>query len=71
MEWLILIGAIIAVIGLAGLVASLAKVVKAKRAGLDDEALKQAVARAIPLNMAAFALSAFGLMMVVVGVILT
>lgn len=70
MEWLIIIGAIIAGIGLVGLVLSLVQVVKAKRAGLDDEALKQTVARALPLNMAAFALSAFGLMMVVVGVIL-
>ncbi|SMH31883.1 hypothetical protein [Maritimibacter sp. HL-12] len=70
MEWLIIIGAIIAGIGLVGLVVSLVQVMRAKRAGLDDEALKKAVARALPLNMAAFALSAFGLMMVVVGVIL-
>jgi hypothetical protein len=71
MEWLIIIGAIIAGIGLVGLVLSMVRVVKAKRAGLDDAALKQAVARALPLNLGAFALSAFGLMMVVVGVILT
>ncbi|GGD44092.1 hypothetical protein [Sinisalibacter lacisalsi] len=71
MDWLIFTGAIVAGIGLAGLVLSMVRVVKAKRAGLDDEALKQAVARALPLNMGAFALSAIGLMMVVVGVILT
>lgn len=71
MEWLIIIGAIIAGIGLVGLVLSMMRVVKAKRAGLDDAALKQAVAGALPLNLGAFALSAFGLMMVVVGVILT
>lgn len=70
MDWLIIIGAIVAVLGLAGLVASLLRVVRAKRAGLDDAALKQAVARAMPLNMGSFALSAIGLMMVVVGVIL-
>jgi len=71
MEWLIIIGAIIAGIGLVGLVLSMVRVVRAKRAGLDDEGLKQAVARALPLNLGAFALSAFGLMVVVVGVILT
>lgn len=70
MDWLIVIGAIVVVIGLIGLVVSMLRVVKAKRAGLDDEALRKAVARALPLNMGAFALSALGLMMVVVGVIL-
>jgi hypothetical protein len=70
MDWLIIIGAILAVLGLVGLVVSLLRVVGAKRAGLGDEALKQAVARAMPLNMGSFALSAIGLMMVVVGVIL-
>ncbi len=70
MEWLIYIGAVVAALGLVGLVVSMLRVIKAKRAGLDDEALKQAVAAAIPLNMGAFALSAVGLMMVVVGIIL-
>jgi len=70
MEWLIIIGAIVAALGLVGLVLSMLRVIRAKRAGLDDAALKQAVARAMPLNMGSFALSATGLMMVVVGVIL-
>jgi hypothetical protein len=70
MDWLITIGVILSGLGLIGLVASLLRVLKAKRAGLSDEALKAAVARAMPLNMGAFALSALGLMMVVVGVIL-
>ena len=70
MDWLILIGTLIALVGLVGLVVSAVKVLRARRAGLDDAALKEAVRRAVTLNMGAFALSALGLMMVVVGVIL-
>lgn len=70
MDWLILIGTLIALVGLAGLVVSGLRVIRAKRAGLDDDGLKEAVRKAMILNMGAFALSAFGLMMVVVGVIL-
>lgn len=70
MGWLILIGTVISAIGLVGLVYSILRVVKARRAGLSDDALKAAVASALPLNMGSFALSALGLMMVVVGVIL-
>lgn len=70
MEWLVIIGTLLAVAGLAGLVVSALKVMRARRAGLEDAALKEAVRGAMVLNMAAFALSALGLMMVVVGVIL-
>jgi hypothetical protein len=70
MDWLIIIGVIVSGIGLVGLIVSVLRVVRAKRAQLSDDELKQAVARAMPLNMAAFALSVLGLMMVVVGVLL-
>lgn len=70
MGWLIIIGAAMSAIGLVGLIVSIARVFKAKRTAASDAELKAAVARALPLNMGAFALSALGLMMVVVGVIL-
>ena len=70
MDWLIIIGTVIALAGLAGLVVSALRVVRARRGGADEEALKEAVRGAMVLNMGAFALSALGLMMVVVGVIL-
>jgi len=70
MDWLIIIGAIISVIGLGGLVMTAFKVWSARRSGLDDEALRAVIAKAIPLNLGAFLLSAFGLVVVVVGVIL-
>ncbi len=71
MDWLIIIGTLVAILGLAGLVISAMKVIGARRAGLEDEALKEAVRGAMTLNMGAFALSALGLMMVVVGIILS
>lgn len=70
MEWLIIIGTLIALAGLVGLVVSAVRVLRARRAGLDDDALKEVVRKAMVLNMGAFALSALGLMMVVIGVIL-
>lgn len=70
MDWLIIIGTLVALVGLAGLVVSALRVMRARRAGHDDTALKEVVRRAMVLNMGAFALSALGLMMVVVGVIL-
>lgn len=70
MGWLIIIGVAISAIGLVGLVYSIVRVLKARKAAQSDTELKEAVARAMPLNMGSFALSALGLMMVVVGVIL-
>lgn len=70
MGLLIIIGVIVSVLGLVGLVVSIGRVLRAKRAAISDAELKAAVTRALPLNMGAFALSALGLMMVVVGVIL-
>lgn len=70
MDWLIIVGTTLAVIGLAGLVVSAVKVLRARRAGLDDAGLKEVMRGAMTLNMGAFAVSALGLMMVVVGVIL-
>ncbi|MCI2398990.1 hypothetical protein [Aliiroseovarius subalbicans] len=70
MDWLIIIGAIMSLIGLVGLVLSALKVLSAKRAGLEDEALKARMQKALVLNMGALALSTLGLMVVVVGIFL-
>lgn len=70
MEYMILIGAVISAVGLVGLVLSALRVLKAKRAGLDEEALRDAVRRSMVLNFGALMLSTFGLILVIVGVIL-
>jgi hypothetical protein len=44
---------------------------KARRAGLDDDAFRARLQRAIPVNVGAFLLSMLGLMLVVMGVLLS
>ncbi len=71
MEWLIIIGAMVSFVGLIGLVTSAVKVMKAKRAGLDDAELRVRVQKAMVLNMGALALSVLGLMCVILGIALS
>ncbi len=70
METLVWFGAAITIVGFAGIVASIVAVTRARRAGLDDDALRARLNKVLPLNMGALLLSFLGLMMVVVGVIL-
>lgn len=71
MEFLIWIGALVSVIGLAGLVWCIISVWKAKSAGLSDEEMRAAVQKVVPLNTGALFLSVIGLMMVVLGIALS
>ena len=71
MDWLIIVGAIMSVIGLVGLVASALKVMKAKREKLEDTELRARVQKAMALNMGALGLSVLGLMCVILGVSLS
>ena len=70
MQTLIPIGAVVTMIGLVLLVLCIVRVAKARRAIEDEAALKEALQRTIPMNLAALCLSAVGLMMVVVGILL-
>lgn len=70
MQNLIWIGAIVTLVGLAGLIWCIVTVQKARRAELDDEAMKTKLQNVVALNMGALFLSAIGLMMVVVGIFL-
>ncbi len=70
MDYLIWPGAIIVLAGLAGIVWSVLTVGRARRAGLGDAALRERLQHAVLLNIGALLISALGLMMVVVGVIL-
>ncbi|PJE36158.1 hypothetical protein CVM52_13525 [Pseudooceanicola lipolyticus] len=63
-------GAALSLLGLAGLIWCILRVIRARRAGLSDEAMRAAVAAVLPINMGALAVSVIGLMLVVVGVIL-
>ena len=70
MEILIGLGAVISVIGIAGIILSILQVRRAKRDATDDAELKAKIQAAMPLNLGSFLLSVLGLMCVVVGVIL-
>ena len=70
MELLIGLGAIISLIGIAGIILSVVQVRRAKKIAKDDEELRAKIQSAMPLNLGSFLLSVLGLMCVVVGVIL-
>ncbi len=70
MELLIWGGAAVSLLGLIGLVWSILRVNRARKAGLPDEELRAAVQKALPLNLGALFLSVIGLMLVIVGVFL-
>ena len=70
MELLIWIGAAITLLGFLGLLWSVVLVARARREGLDDDALRARLRGAMPVNIGALFLSLFGLMLVIVGVIL-
>ncbi len=70
MQNLIWFGAVVTLLGLAGLIWCILKVQRARRAGLDDDAMKAQLQKVVALNMGALFLSVVGLMMVVVGILL-
>ncbi len=70
MDILIAAGAVVTLLGLAGLVWCIARVALARRAGLDDAGLRAVMQKIVALNMAALFVSVIGLMMVVIGVLL-
>ena len=70
MAALIWAGAIVSLVGLAGLIWCIVRVWRARRANLSDEALRDVVRKVVPLNMGALMLSVMGLMLVILGIFL-
>lgn len=64
-------GAAISIVGLIGLMWCILRVTQAKRAKLDDDAMREVLRKALPLNLGALFLSMIGLMMVIVGIFLS
>ncbi len=72
MAALVWVGAAISLVGLVGIVGCILSVMRARRsAGNDEDAVREAVRRVLPWNLGAFMLSMMGLILVIVGVILT
>ena len=71
MEILIWLGAAVSLAGMVGLIWCIMTVWKTRKAGLSDDALRRAVQKVVPVNTAALFLSVIGLMMVVIGILLS
>ena len=70
MEILIWIGSILSLLGLVGLLWCIKTVLRAKKAAGSDEELRVSLQKVVPFNMAALFLSAIGLMLVILGIML-
>ena len=70
MDLLIWIGSILSILGLIGLVWCIKTVLKAKKLATSDEELRSSLQKVVPLNMASLFLSAVGLMLVILGIML-
>jgi hypothetical protein len=70
MDGLILAGVALSLAGLGGILWCIVTVWRAKRAGLDDAALRARLQRVVTVNLAALLTSALGLGLIAVGLIL-
>lgn len=70
MEALVWIGAAFTCLGLVGLGWCIREAMRARRQETEDAALKARLQKVVAVNLGALAVSALGLMMVILGVIL-
>lgn len=70
MQILIAIGALVSLVGVAGLAWCIILALKARKSGLPDDELRARLQHVVVLNMAALGVSALGLMLVVTGIFL-
>lgn len=70
MQLLILIGAVLSLGGVGGLIWCIILALRARKAGLEDEAMRARLQHIVTLNMIALGVSALGLMLVVAGILL-
>ena len=70
MAALVPIGTAITLLGLAGLMLCIFTVFRARRAGLEDAEMKARLQKVVAWNLGALAVSAIGLMCVIVGLFL-
>jgi hypothetical protein len=70
MSALIWIGAVVTVLGLAGLIYCVVTAIRARKAGLEGEEMANRLRGLVTVNLAALALSTIGLMTVILGIYL-
>ena len=64
-------GAFLSLLGLLGLIGCIVFVARARRAKLDDDALRAKLRTALPLNLGSLFVSVLGLMLVILGIFLS
>ncbi|MCB1409759.1 MAG: hypothetical protein H6899_01800 [Rhodobacter sp.] len=69
-EFLIWGGATVTILGVLGLFACVVWVLRLRRSGLEDTAMRKALQKGVAWNMAALFVSVIGLMMVIFGITL-
>lgn len=70
MDWLAISGIAVCLVGLAGVILSLVRVMRLKRATLPDPELRNELLRLVPINVGSLLLAVLGLCMLVVGLML-
>lgn len=70
MQLLILVGALLSLGGVGGLIWCIILALRARKAGLEDNAMRARLQHIVTLNMIALGVSALGLMLVVAGILL-
>jgi len=70
MEFLVWAGALISLLGVAGLIRCVFIAIRARKDGLEGQEMRIRLQRAAMLNFAALCVSAVGLMLVIVGLLL-
>jgi hypothetical protein len=70
MQAMIWVGAVMTLLGVAGLGYCVLRAIRARRAGLDDGTMRAELQRVVVINLAALGVSALGLAVVVAGILL-
>ncbi|MBN2629562.1 MAG: hypothetical protein JXR75_03355 [Rhodobacteraceae bacterium] len=70
MEIVIWAGAALTLLGVLGLVWCIVLAMRARKSGLPDDQIKAQLQRVVAINLGALAVSALGLIAVIVGIIL-
>ena len=70
MDWLAISGIAICLVGLAGVIHSLIRVTRLRRATLPDPELRDELLRLVPINVGSLLLAVLGLCMLVFGLVL-
>jgi hypothetical protein len=70
MDWLIWTGAVISLVGVAGLLWCIVLAMQTRRGGLAEDVLRAKLQKVVFLNVGALGISALGLMLVVMGILL-